>query len=695
MRIREKILLPVSGVVLIGLLAMTAMSFVLARNALEYAYTQSESAPVHGVATQAEGWVAERLGNVGVAAANPAIRAALRPEASATAIDDANAILTEIREQYGVFTTVGVLGRDGTAVAHSDPTQIGVLNLSQREYFQTSMRGERAVSDVLTSAISGEPVFVVSAPVYGETAGGREILGIVYAGVELARFTEIFVDPVQLGQEGYLYLVDRNGLVIGHPNREFILSLNVRDFDFGERILGSESDLFEYGFEGERIVSAVKRIPSTGWTAVTRVAVSDLFGPIFALRRSLAGVTILVLIGTIGVLLVAIRPVVKRIRATVENLRDLADGEGDLTRRLETGGGAELAELTTYVNRTLDNMRGIVTTIQRETAALAESGTDLSANMTETASAVNEITANIESVRDRVSRQATGVTDARVTVEGMARSVSALEASIDEQVASVTESSASIEEMVATIRSVTSGIEKNSASITELTEASEHGREAISRVVATAQEVAGKSESLQEASAMIRNIAAQTNMLAMNAAIEAAHAGDFGRGFAVVANEIRSLAESARSQGAVIGTTLDEVRAAIDEINGELAATQERFEQMYAHSRTVSEQESVIRHAMDEQATGSQEVLQALSQINEVTATVTASASEMSGGSARILSEMERLSMISDEIAQAVSEMATGAAEINGSVTHVSELTTANIESIRALSGQVERFRTE
>jgi len=88
-------------------------------------------------------------------------------------------------------------------------------------------------------------------------------------------------------------------------------------------------------------------------------------------------------------------------------------------------------------------------------------------------------------------------------------------------------------------------------------------------------------------------------------------------------------------------------------------------------------------------------VLQALSQINEVTATVTASAGEMSGGSARILAEMERLSMISDEIAQAVSEMATGAAEINGSVNHVSELTTTNIESIRALSGQVERFRTE
>jgi methyl-accepting chemotaxis protein len=708
-RLRTKISIPVLLVIAVGLGAITALAYRTAFGALERSYNQVQREAARSIARQADGWISERVGDLTIAAANPLVTALLsQPEATPSAADagaelaprrevsdieveQVNEALALVRDAYGVFATLGVLDAEGIARAHSDRSQVDTLDLGMRDYFEAGMRGETTLSDVVISAISGEPVLVGAAPIRG--ADG--VLGVLYGAIELSVFTGEFVDTVDIGEGGFAYMIDRRGRVIAHPERELILERDLSAENFGREILAEREGIMEYRRGEERIISALAEVPLTGWIVITHAEYSDIYGPILGLRNNLVliGVAVLLIVGLVVYFLIG--RVVARVEVTARSLRDMAEGEGDLTRRVAVRGSDELDELARHVNTNLENMAVMVGAIKREAGTLQESGSDLSSNMTETAAAINEITANIESIRDRVLNQSAGVNQTEKTVAEIAKNVATLDGYIEEQAAGVTQSASSIEQMVATIQSVTTSLNRNSASMTELQDASENGRNGIAQVVALAQGIADESEGLVEATTMIQNIASQTNMLAMNAAIEAAHAGEYGKGFAVVAEEIRKLAEDAGSQGTRIGEVLAGIKTSIDKVTEALTSTQERFETMYSLSQTVSHQESIIKSAMEEQSIGSQQVLEALTEIRDISERVKDSSRQMTGGSEEIQSEMKRLAEISEEIARSINEMASGAVEINQSVTHVSEMAQNNNESIRVLTEHVSRFRTD
>jgi len=204
-----------------------------------------------------------------------------------------------------------------------------------------------------------------------------------------------------------------------------------------------------------------------------------------------------------------------------------------------------------------------------------------------------------------------------------------LDGYVQRQSSAVSESSASIEEMIANINSVTETLSKNAKNVKELEEASEVGRSGLSGVANDIQEIARESESLLEINHVMSNIASQTNLLSMNAAIEAAHAGDTGRGFAVVADEIRKLAESASTQSKTISTVLKKIKGSIDTITKSTAGVLNKFEAMDKGIRTVAEQESNVLRAMEEQGQGSKEVLEAISEVNKITHQVRDASQEM------------------------------------------------------------------
>jgi iron only hydrogenase large subunit-like protein len=208
----------------------------------------------------------------------------------------------------------------------------------------------------------------------------------------------------------------------------------------------------------------------------------------------------------------------------------------------------------------------------------------------------------------------------------------------------VSQSSSCIEQMVANVRSITSILQTNTRSVLDLQEASVNGKAGIDEVARHIVEISSMSDGLLETSAMIKKISSRTNLLAMNAAIEAAHAGEYGRGFAVVADEIRTLAENASSQASSISDVLKSIKGMIDKAVGSSTSSNARFAQVVDLASRVKDQELEIQNAVDEQSAGGKQVLVALEQMNGISSRLRDDSGRLLSASEQILREIERLS---------------------------------------------------
>jgi methyl-accepting chemotaxis protein len=387
--------------------------------------------------------------------------------------------------------------------------------------------------------------------------------------------------------------------------------------------------------------------------------------------------------------------ITKPIVRVAVTLKDISEGEGDLTRTIAVHSKDEVGDLALYFNKTLGKIKGLVLLIKKQAGMLSEIGADLSSNMTETAAAINEITSNIQSIKGRVINQSASVTETNATMEQVIANINKLNGLVENQAETISKRSAFIQAMVDNISSVNQTLLKNLENVKTLKEASEIGRTGLQDVAQDIQEISRESEGLLEINAVMENIASQTNLLSMNAAIEAAHAGEAGKGFAVVADEIRKLAESSGEQSKTIGTVLKKIAESIKKITGATDNVLNRFEAIDTGVKTVAEQEEVIRHAMDEQAEGSNQLLQGTSNLNGITQQVKAGSEEMLDGSKEVMHESQNLEKVTQEITGGMNEMASGADQVNVAVHHVSEISGKNREAIDVLLKEVSRFKVE
>jgi methyl-accepting chemotaxis protein len=259
----------------------------------------------------------------------------------------------------------------------------------------------------------------------------------------------------------------------------------------------------------------------------------------------------------------------------------------------------------------------------------------------------------------------------------------------------VAQASSAIEEMLANIQSVTNTLVKNGDNVKALSKASEVGRSGLMDVAQDIKEISKESEGLLEINAVMENIASQTNLLSMNAAIEAAHAGESGKGFAVVADEIRKLAENSGEQSKTISAVLKKIAASIGTITTATDDVLSRFEAITTGIKTVAEQEDTIRAAMEEQMAGSKQILAGVAKVNEITGDVKNGAQVMLEGSQQVITESRNLESATQEITGGMNEMAAGADQINTAVEDVNKLSAHNRDGISVLMGEVAKFKVE
>jgi methyl-accepting chemotaxis protein len=383
------------------------------------------------------------------------------------------------------------------------------------------------------------------------------------------------------------------------------------------------------------------------------------------------------------------QPIVK----LADTLKDISEGEGDLTRTIAVSSKDEIGDLALYFNKTLEKIKNLIIVIKNETTGLSEIGNDLASNMTETAAAINQINANIQSIKGRVINQSASVTETNATMEQVITNINKLNDQVENQSNNISQASSAIEQMVANIGSVTNTLVNNAQNVKTLEEASEIGHSGLEEMAADIKEIAKESESLLKINSVMKDIASQTNLLSMNAAIEAAHAGEAGKGFAVVADEIRKLAESSGEQSKIIGDVLKKIKGAIDKISGSTENVLNEFNAIDTRVKTVAQQADNIRTAMEEQGEGSKQILTGVSDVNEITRQVKGGSSQMLEGSKEVINESHNLELVTQEITGGMNEMASGAEQVNAAVHQVNEICVKNRERIEVLMRQVSLFK--
>jgi len=427
------------------------------------------------------------------------------------------------------------------------------------------------------------------------------------------------------------------------------------------------------------------------WMAVTVVPYNTVMAQLQQMTMFLIILGVVILAAITIIIFFVSRSITAPIKSMEKVLGFI--GEGDFTQSIEVTTNDEIGNMSRFLNTTLDKIKTLIKVIKEQASELSKVGTDLSSNMTETAAAINQITANIQSIKGRAINQSASVSETNATMEQITNNIHKLNEQVERQTTSVSQSSSAIEQMLANVQSVTNTLIKNKENVNSLTAASEVGRASVQDVSQDIQEITRESEGLLEINSVMENIASQTNLLSMNAAIEAAHAGEAGKGFAVVAGEIRKLAENSSAQSKTISSVLKKIKSSIDKITQSTNDVLQKFEVIDEHIKTVSEQEENIRNAMEEQSQGSKQVLEAVGNLNDITQHVKGESEEMRTGSTEVIKEGKNLEIITQEITGGMNEMASGADQINIAVNQVNDLTATNHEKVSILMKEVERFK--
>jgi methyl-accepting chemotaxis protein len=401
-------------------------------------------------------------------------------------------------------------------------------------------------------------------------------------------------------------------------------------------------------------------------------------------------VVVFVLIGVAVALIIGrsvARPMLKMI-LLLENVSN-----GDLTEKIGIRSKDEIGTMSEKFDLSIESLSRMVLTTRQASEQLQTISDDLFSAMNTTTGAINKIVGSISGIKEKTISQAASVTETSATINEIKDHTEKLNGSIESQSAAVAQSSSAIEQMVANIKSVANILAKNSESINELSQASESGKDGIHEVANIMKALEEASDGLLGASSMIQSIARQTNLLAMNAAIEAAHAGEAGRGFAVVADEIRKLAESSSTQGKSISEVLTNLKNQINTATALSVKSQEGFNSILALVDQVRNQESEIKGAMDEQTSGSAQILEAMRSINDITSQVKDGSAEMMGASTAIVGEMDHLASATEEMSSEMDAIAGNTTQIDDALKSLNEITGQTQESVANLKAEVSKFK--
>ncbi len=402
-----------------------------------------------------------------------------------------------------------------------------------------------------------------------------------------------------------------------------------------------------------------------------------------------ATLAVIVVAALVVISFVILRAVLMPLRRTTAIMAEISSGDADLTQRLSIERSDEIGTLARYFDAFLDQIAAIVREVANVCTETSTVKDHTAAQVEESTTAIEQIGASIQQIVNRSRTLDASADSTSETAHTIVQAVETLNAEAANQASSVEQSTAAVVEMIASINSVADVTNRRLESLPELDTAVANGASAVQSTVTILDRIAGSIDSVREITNVIASISAQTNLLAMNAAIEAAHAGDAGRGFSVVAGEIRKLAESTSQQSRGIEGLLNQVTSEMEEVASAGQKTSTTFEGVTHHVESLKRSLSEIADGMGELRSGGAQINEAMVEIRDSATSLVEQTGQISAAQQRISEETTSVRRLSGEITAALNEIGVGSTEINSAMSALSDSASQLADLIARLDARV------
>lgn len=489
-----------------------------------------------------------------IAAQDASLEKALTDAGNTDAVNDAYNYAAALKKQLTNAENIVLADMQGKVLL-TDSSINPDMSIADRQYFKDALGGQTAVSDILISKVSNKPVVAIAQPI----ASNGQTVGVILASVNFSTISD-HAAQVKVGKNGYAYMVDRSGLFVYHPTAEKVMKDNIKDIQSQElqaltpKMLAGESGNGFYTYNG--VYKYVRFVPAGKWIVVLTAEYKEYMKPAMDIRQSTIVVALLCIVFA---MIVAYMISTFNIVRPVKKLQQLMSkaGDGDLTVVADIKTKDEIADLAKSFNQMINHQGEIV-------AQVREGAQELAASSEEMAASTEQISASTEQINTSIQEVASGAND---------------------QNASIVDTSQVLVQLSSLVQLAKDKASDTNQNAVITKETAENGRskvketiQAIDTINQTTQDTFAVLSILDELSnkvggiiGTINSLAEQTNLLALNAAIEAARAGEHGKGFAVVADEVRKLSvqsnTGAREIEALVNEMIAQTRKAVQSIN--------------------------------------------------------------------------------------------------------------------------------